>query len=594
MVKGWNEKLLIECGEILQGLTYSPNDVVSDGLLVLRSSNIQNEQFNFNDCVFVNKKVDEKLLIREGDIVICVRNGSSKLIGKSAIAHRDYNATFGAFMSVFRSEYAQYIFQLFRSSIIQDQIRNNSSATINQITKNDFNHIVIPFPDDYTEQATIASVLSDMDEYIFSLERLIAKKKNIKQGTIQNLLTGKIRLEGFKGKWNKKAMDKIFKLHKGFGLSKEKLSPNGKNKCILYGEIFTIYKEVIGKVNSKTDFNEGYISKKGDLLLPGSTTTTGVDLIKSAVVLENNVRLGGDINILRPKIEVDTRFISYLLPLLKNDLVQYTQGITIIHLQSQKMLEYEISIPDDIKEQTAIVNIIGDMDAEIEMLQTKLRKVKLVKQGAMQQLLTGKIRIVKTIKQTQEDAVQNKVKEYSKDFMDAVIISAIVDKFYNPKYPLGRVKVTKLLYLFDRKHKADVSGFCEKAAGPYDPRVRYNGGEKIAIQNNYITITEGKQGTMFAKGKDIANIQDYIQHCGISAELDWLEGFKMWTRDELEVLATVDNARVKLEGQGQVATVESVISYIENSSEWKAKRTREVFADDIIEDTLKKSREMFN
>ncbi|MDR0819064.1 MAG: restriction endonuclease subunit S [Oscillospiraceae bacterium] len=167
--------------ELLQGLTYSPQNVKSHGLLVIRSSNVQNGQLVFNDNVYVDCEIDEMHLVHKGDIIICVRNGSSALIGKCAIADRDYNATWGAFMTCVRSPRFEFLYQVFCSSIIQKQIHGKSNATINQITNGDFRELTIPLPP-LPEQRAIAAALSDADGYISALERLIAKKRNIKQG----------------------------------------------------------------------------------------------------------------------------------------------------------------------------------------------------------------------------------------------------------------------------------------------------------------------------------------------------------------------------------------------------------------------------
>lgn len=190
----WIKKPLMECCNLLQGLTYTPRNVQSYGLLVLRSSNIQDGKLSFSDCVFVNCSIDESKYVQPNDILICVRNGSSALIGKSCVIDKTYNATFGAFMSVLRGDETGYIANIFASDIVQNQIRNRSSATINQITKHDFENIIIPIPPTKPEQTAIAEILSDMDAEIDALTAKLNKLRNIKQGMMSELLTGRIRL----------------------------------------------------------------------------------------------------------------------------------------------------------------------------------------------------------------------------------------------------------------------------------------------------------------------------------------------------------------------------------------------------------------
>ena len=99
----WECVLLLDKSKLLNGLTYTPDNVKNNGLLVLRSSNIQNNQLSLEDTLYVNCIVEDEKKIKDGDIMICVRNGSAALIGKCAQAHRDYDATFGAFMAVLRA-----------------------------------------------------------------------------------------------------------------------------------------------------------------------------------------------------------------------------------------------------------------------------------------------------------------------------------------------------------------------------------------------------------------------------------------------------------------------------------------------------------
>jgi len=192
--EGWVVKKLGEIGEVIIGLTYKPENVSNDGVLVLRSSNIQYDQLEFIDNVYVNINVSEKLRLKENDILICVRNGSRDLIGKCAlITSKVKGESFGAFMSVFRSPLNRYVIHVFRSDIVKKQIEEYLGATINQITNKSLNSFEIPFPPP-NEQLAIATILSDMDTELLILEKKLEKAKQIKQGMMQQLLTGKIRL----------------------------------------------------------------------------------------------------------------------------------------------------------------------------------------------------------------------------------------------------------------------------------------------------------------------------------------------------------------------------------------------------------------
>lgn len=192
--KGWEVKKLGDIGECIIGLTYTPANIKESGTLVLRSSNVQGCSLKYEDNVFVDSKIPEKLINQENDILICVRNGSRDLIGKCALlTGKAIGETFGAFMSVYRSPYNQFVFILFQSAIIKKQIDEHLGATINQITNKSLNSFEIPFPP-IEEQTRIANILSDMDNEITGLETKLEKYKKVKLGMMQELLTGKIRL----------------------------------------------------------------------------------------------------------------------------------------------------------------------------------------------------------------------------------------------------------------------------------------------------------------------------------------------------------------------------------------------------------------
>ena len=187
--------------------------------------------------------------------------------------------------------------------------------------------------------------------------------------------------------WKNVRLGDIVEYSKGTGLSKEKLSDKGLYRCILYGELFTRYKEIINTVHSKTFCLEGTPSVAGDVLLPGSTTTCGEDLAKASSLNFEDILLGGDIIILRPKKnQVIGDFLSYLIPMYKKDMLKYTQGITIIHLQGKKLLDLTISIPP-IDIQKNIVKNIQKIDLLISNLEKLISKQESIKKSTINLLL---------------------------------------------------------------------------------------------------------------------------------------------------------------------------------------------------------------
>ena len=214
---------------------------------------------------------------------------------------------------------------------------------------------------------------------------------------MQELLTGKHRLNGFTEPWKEVKLGNVADVLKGANLSKGKTSLNGHNSCILYGELFTTYKEKILNVVSRTDYDEGVLSKKGDVLLPGSTTTTGIDLAKASALMLDNILLGGDINILRVDFAlIDSVFLAYLIThTQRNAIDKIAKGTTVYHLHGTDLKDLAICIPTDKSEQTAIANVLSDMDNEISAINDKINKYKQIKAGVADELLSGRIRLIK-------------------------------------------------------------------------------------------------------------------------------------------------------------------------------------------------------
>ena len=174
----WKVTKLKFIGDAIGGLTYAPNNVVdneNEGVLVLRSSNIQNGRLSLKDNVFVNLEISDKLTLKKGDILICSRNGSQHLIGKNiCIDARTEGSTFGAFMMIFRSQYYGFLNQYFNSPIFTSQSGLFLTATINQLTSGTLNNFYIAIPDSIEEQQSIANYL---DHKTTQIDTLIAKKE---------------------------------------------------------------------------------------------------------------------------------------------------------------------------------------------------------------------------------------------------------------------------------------------------------------------------------------------------------------------------------------------------------------------------------
>jgi len=251
--------------------------------------------------------------------------------------------------------------------------------------------ILVP---DLPEQRAIATALSDVDALLGALERLIAKKRDLKQAAMQQLLTGQTRLPGFDGEWGVMQLGEVATFLKGKGLPKSALVPDGSDPCIHYGELFTKYPETIGEIFSRTNgMEDSFRSVANDVLMPTSDVTPR-GLAKASCVIIDGVILGGDILVIRSdKQRVFGPFLSYIIRREESQVLRLVTGSTVYHLYGSDMKKFIFSLPS-LSEQTAIATVLSDMDAELVALEQRLAKTRALKQGMMQELLTGRTRLV--------------------------------------------------------------------------------------------------------------------------------------------------------------------------------------------------------
>jgi len=245
------------------------------------------------------------------------------------------------------------------------------------------------------QQQAIAAALSDVDELILSLEALIAKKRDVKQAAMQQLLTGKARLPGFKEEWQARRLGEVGTFTKGRGIARADLSETGV-RCVRYGELYTRYENYVAKPKSRIppDVADAALQiKEGDLLFAASGETAEEIGISVAYIGEEPAYAGGDIIVLRASGQ-DAVYLAHLLnaPVAVRQKARMAQGDAIVHIRADHLADVELSLPT-LPEQRAIATVLSDMDAEITALERRLDKTRAIKQGMMQQLLTGSIRL---------------------------------------------------------------------------------------------------------------------------------------------------------------------------------------------------------
>jgi type I restriction enzyme S subunit len=194
----WEVKQLRYLGEAIIGLTFDPSDVVdeNEGLLLLRASNISEGRIVLNDNVFVRSRVPDRLITKVGDILICSRSGSRALIGKNAMINKELaGVTFGTFMTVYRSEYNDFLFYVFNSTLFDYQSGVFLTSTINQLTVGNLNGFEVPLPP-RSERSAIAQFLhqetAEIDRMVAKIQEAIERLQEYRTALITAAVTGKI------------------------------------------------------------------------------------------------------------------------------------------------------------------------------------------------------------------------------------------------------------------------------------------------------------------------------------------------------------------------------------------------------------------
>ena len=279
----------------------------------------------------------------------------------------------------------QYLFYAIQSNTVRSfLIQNAYGTTMAGLNEKILSAIPLFLPVDIDEQSAIAETFSDIDRLISSLQKLIEKKKASKQGTMQELLTGKKRLPGFSGKRKRKKLGNYIKFEVGFPFKSQYFNSQHIGLRLIKNRDLKSDDQVY---YTTEDVSSEYIVNNGDVLVGMDGDFTPCIWRKGVALLNQRVgRIGA--------FGMDLLFSYYLLQQPLQELQIGTGATTVKHLSHFDVEELELTFPEEIKEQQAIAQVLSDMDNDIEQLEKKLAKYQQIKQGMMQELLTGRIRLV--------------------------------------------------------------------------------------------------------------------------------------------------------------------------------------------------------
>ena len=404
----WDVKSVSTVSVVIDSLHVTPT-FSSDGYSMVRVADIKTGKLNLDNALKVSKDVYEnftkKYTPKKGNLVLS-RVGS---YGVSSYVDTDELFCMGQNTVVINSKIPPlYLYHALNSSYVNNQIEIGSFGSgYKSLSLKNINDLKIALPPSPLEQESIANALSDADSLIESLEKLIEKKRQIKQGAMQELLTCKKRLAGFSGEWQTKSLGKLFVFSGGYTASRDQLSHDGY--CYLhYGDIHSSestfinvdsnYAEIPKLSIPLSKVSVSSLLDDGDVVFVDASEDDEGTSRHVVVINPNKIPYISGLHTIvakRKSNEINPLFLRYCFQTLeiKSQFRFYAVGTKVSGISKANIAKINIKFPIE-AEQLEIAHILSDMDSELTQLEQKLTKTRLIKQGMMQELLTGKIRLV--------------------------------------------------------------------------------------------------------------------------------------------------------------------------------------------------------
>ncbi|MCQ2332798.1 MAG: restriction endonuclease subunit S [Paludibacteraceae bacterium] len=371
----------------------------------LRITDIDDNSHRYSPAPIVSPSFfAENHILRENEIVVA-RTGAS--VGKSYIYDpQDGKLIYAGFLMKFKvsDENSKYVFyhlttKRYNTWVTMNSVRSGQPG-LNLVQLKEFQ---FPLPKDKSEQQNIASALSSIDKLIDDLRRTIQKKQRIREGAMEELLSGKKRLPGFTEDWVENTFDELFKPYSTASYSREEMI-EGNVLCIHYGDIHTKYGSVVyldsDEIQTITKEQAGRYTrlKDGDIIMAdASEDYEGIGKCIAVITCGKEAIAGLHTILLRPKANdlFDHRFTSYILShrSTKKQIEYLSEGTKVNSISFNKIKAVTVTYPSSLKEQRTIADILTSMDDEISVLQIEKAKYEQIRSGMMEELLTGKKRL---------------------------------------------------------------------------------------------------------------------------------------------------------------------------------------------------------
>lgn len=397
----WEVAKLGDIGYFLKGNGISKSQANSGDLCAVRYGELYTLHHNYIKTY--NSHISKEVAlfatkIQKGDILFACSGETKEEIGKCAAFVDEVEAYAGGDILILRTD-QEKCSDIFLGFLLNMPIAANQKAAKGQgdavvhISKASLENLSIPLPP-IEEQRRIASALTSIDNLIDSLDRLIAKKRAIKQGVMQQLLSGKKRLKGFTEPWVEKRLGEILSLKNGFAFKSETYCAIGKYKIITIANVQNGRFDLTD-YNSVTDIPASIQQHQklsiGDILISMTGNVGRVCRVDSSNCLLNQ-RVG--LLEIRPNVNSDFVFTALNTNAFENAMRDKGQGAAQANISKSDIEDYVLLMPSSLLEQQAIASVLTSMDNELSALEAKRKKYEQIKQGMMQQLLTGRIRLI--------------------------------------------------------------------------------------------------------------------------------------------------------------------------------------------------------
>ncbi|MEO3479214.1 restriction endonuclease subunit S [Phaeobacter sp. CAU 1743] len=335
--------------------------------------------------------------IKCGDILFAGSGETKEEIGKCTGFLGDYEAFAGGDIIVFRPNGPDprfLAYMLNSAPIAKQKAQRAQGDAVVHIYPDALRRLSLPLPSLHEQQA-IAAALSDADGVVAGLERVIAKKRLIKQGAMQDLLTARRRLPGFSGEWEEATLSELADIRSGG-------TPSTSDATLWDGDIAWVTPTDITALDgrkflsgtTRTISRAGLRQSSAELLPEGTIVMTSRATIGECAISTIPLTTNQGFKNFIAKNRADRDFLYYLLTSQKKGFIELCSGSTFLEIGKTQLTGYTVRVPETKREQQAISTVLSDMDAEIQTLEGRLTKARAVKEGMMQNLLTGRVRLV--------------------------------------------------------------------------------------------------------------------------------------------------------------------------------------------------------